>query len=43
VDAEIVSRTEEKASVSVKLKSAKGSKVLAFELVFDGEWKIALR
>jgi hypothetical protein len=42
VDAEIVSRTGEKASVSVKLKSAKGSVVLAFELVFDGEWKIAL-
>ena len=43
VDAEIVSRTDEQASVSVKLKSAKGSVMLAFELVFDGEWKIALR
>lgn len=43
VEAEIVSRTEEQASVSVKLKSAKVSVVLAFELVFDGEWKIALR
>jgi hypothetical protein len=41
VDAEIVSRTDERASVNVKLKSAKGATVLGFELVFDSEWKIA--
>ena len=41
VDAEIVSRTNERASVNVTLKSAKGSEVVAFTLTFDGEWKIA--
>ena len=41
VDAEIVSRTDERASVNVSLKSAKGSEVAAFELTFDGEWEIA--
>ncbi len=41
VDAEIVSLTDERASVNVKLKSAKGSEVIAFDLVFDDEWKIA--
>jgi hypothetical protein len=40
VDAEIVSRTDERASVNVRLKSANGSEVVAFVLVFDGEWKI---
>jgi hypothetical protein len=42
VHAETISRTDEKASVNVKLKSAKGSAVLVFALAFDGEWKIAL-
>jgi hypothetical protein len=42
IEAEIVSRTDEQALVNVKLKSAKRSEVIAFELAFDGEWKIAL-
>jgi hypothetical protein len=40
-EAELVSRTDEQAKVNVRLKSAKGSAVLVFGLVFDGEWKIA--
>ena len=43
VEAEIVSRTAEQSSVSVTLKSAKGSEVIALALVFDGEWKIEMR
>jgi hypothetical protein len=42
VNAEMISRTDEKALVNVRLKSAKSSTVIAFVLVFDGEWKIAL-
>lgn len=42
VNAETISRTDEQASVNVKLKSAKGSAVLVFALTFEGEWKIAL-
>jgi hypothetical protein len=42
VEAELVSRTDQQASVNVKLKSAKGSEEIAFELPFDGEWKISL-
>ena len=42
VEAEIVSRTDERASVNVTLKTEKGTEVVAFELVFDDEWKIAL-
>jgi len=41
LDAEMVTRTDERASVNVRWKSAEGSEVIAFELVFDGEWKIA--
>ncbi len=42
VEAETISRTDEKALVNMRLKSAKGSAVLVFALTFDGEWKIAL-
>jgi len=42
VNAETISHTDEKASVNVRLKSAKGSAVLVFALTFDREWKIAL-
>lgn len=40
VNAVTISRTDEKALVNVRLKSAKGSEVLMFALTFDGEWKI---
>jgi hypothetical protein len=40
IEAEIDSRTDEQANVNVRLKSAKGSAVLAFALTFDGEWKL---
>ena len=41
VESEIVSRTDERASVNVTLKSERGAEVVVFTLRFEGEWKIA--
>lgn len=43
VEAEIVTRTDERASVNVTLKSANGTMAIALALVFDGEWRIVPR
>ena len=40
VEAEVVSRTDERALVTVRVASGESSEALAFALVFDGEWKI---
>jgi hypothetical protein len=43
IEAEIVSRTDEQALTSVRMKSEKGTEAVAFALVFEKEWKIARR
>jgi hypothetical protein len=41
IEAETISRTNDRALASVRLQSEKGSDVVAFALVFDREWKIS--
>ncbi|MFP5248117.1 MAG: hypothetical protein ACLGH0_15595, partial [Thermoanaerobaculia bacterium] len=40
VEAEIVARDDQRALVNVRVKSAKHSDALAYELVFEDEWKV---
>ena len=40
IDAEILSRDDERASVNVTLKSAGGAEDFVFALTFDDEWKV---
>ena len=41
IDAALISRTDARALVNVRLKSARDTRVVGFRLVFDREWKIA--
>lgn len=41
VEAEVLSRTDDRALANVRVSSGKGSQSLSFTLVFDQEWKIA--
>jgi hypothetical protein len=42
IDAEEVSREEDRALVNVRLSSAKGSEAVAYALTFEEGWKIAM-
>ncbi len=42
IEAEEVSREEDRALVSVRLSSAKGSEAVAYGLTFEEGWKIAM-
>ena len=41
VEAEIVSRDDERALATVRVSSGQGSEALSYTLAFDSEWKIA--
>jgi hypothetical protein len=43
IEAETITRTNQEALANVRLRSAQGSEAVAFELVFEREWKIVLR